>query len=54
MTQESEAPLLAGAVGRYREFRPPAVLRRQFGCLWSNAVPAGPDVTFAIVPRRQA
>lgn len=50
MTQESEAPPLAGSAGRYREFRPPAALQRQFACLWSHAVPAGPEVTFAVVP----
>lgn len=42
--------MLSGAIGGYREYRPPAALDAHFQCVWTNAMPRQESGSAAIVP----
>jgi AraC-like DNA-binding protein len=45
-----DTPVLAEAIGEYRELRPPVALDGHFQCVWSNTLPGDSDSLAAVVP----
>lgn len=50
VTSDDTTPVLSGAVGEYREFRPPSALEGHFQCVWSNTLRPDGGRLLAVVP----
>lgn len=50
MEPPQDALILSGAIGDYRESRPPPALAAHFQCAWTNAMPRQESGSAAIVP----